>query len=155
VPEAAIALDELRGRLAAEFPEAFRSGSSLSILTIAHGMAHLRYAFRPKSLRPGGTISGTTMMILADATMYVAVLASIGWVPLAVTTNLSINFLKKPGPRALEAECRLLSSASALQSARSRSARKVTTSSRRTRLRPIRFLQVGGKIAPKSYYIVL
>ena len=40
--------------------------------------------------------------------MYVAVLASIGWVPLAVTTNLSINFLKKPGPRALDAECRLL-----------------------------------------------
>ncbi len=108
MPESAIAIDELKRRLAAEFPEAFHPESSLSIVQIAHGMAQLRYAFRPKSLRPGGTISGTTMMILADAAMYVAVLASIGWVPLAVTTNLSINFLKKPGPRALDAECRLL-----------------------------------------------
>jgi len=108
VPESAIAIDELKRRLAAEFPEAFHPESSLSIVQIAHGMAQLRYAFRPKSLRPGGTISGTTMMILADAAMYVAVLASIGWVSRAVTTNLSINFLKKPGPRALDAECRLL-----------------------------------------------
>ena len=36
------------------------------------------------------------MMALADFAMYVAMLASIGWVPLAVTTNLNINFLRKP-----------------------------------------------------------
>jgi uncharacterized protein (TIGR00369 family) len=108
VPDPVIPLDELRRRLAAEFPEAFHPESSLSIMRIAHGTAQLRYAFRPRSLRPGGTIAGTAMMTLADATMYVAVLASIGWVPLAVTTNLSINFLKKPGPRALQADCRLL-----------------------------------------------
>ena len=47
--------------------------------------------------------------VLIDAKgLIVGRLASIGWVPLAVTTNLSINFLKKPGPRALDAECRLL-----------------------------------------------
>jgi len=103
-----IALDELRRLLATEFPEAFHSGSSLSILRIGDGRAELRHAFRPQSLRPGGTISGATLMLLADAAMYVAVLASIGWVPLAVTTNLSIHFLKKPAPRALDAECRLL-----------------------------------------------
>ena len=40
--------------------------------------------------------------------MYVAVLASIGWEPLAVTTNLNINFLRKPGTRPLIAECRLI-----------------------------------------------
>jgi uncharacterized protein (TIGR00369 family) len=108
VLQPAITLEELRRLLAAEFPEAFHAGSSLSIVRIAYGSARLQHVFRPKSLRPGGTIAGTTMMILADATMYVAVLASIGWVPLAVTTNLSINFLKKPGPRALDAECRLL-----------------------------------------------
>ena len=50
------------------------------------------------ALRPGGTISGPTLMLLADVTMYVAVLASIGWVPLAVTTNLNINFLRKGAP---------------------------------------------------------
>jgi uncharacterized protein (TIGR00369 family) len=48
------------------------------------------------------------MMLLADVSVYVAVLASIGWTPLAVTTNLNINFLKKPAPGPLEAECRLL-----------------------------------------------
>jgi len=48
------------------------------------------------------------MMTLADLAMYVAVLASIGWEPLAVTTNLNINFLNKPPPAALIAECRLI-----------------------------------------------
>ena len=108
VPDPAISLEELQQRLETEFPEAFRPGGRLSIVRIAHGEAQLRYAFHPRSLRPGGTISGPTMMILADSAMYVAVLASIGWAPLAVTTNLSIHFLKKPGPRALDAQCRLL-----------------------------------------------
>jgi len=108
VREPAISLDELRQRLASEFPEGFHPESGLSVVAIGFGAARLRYAFRPESLRPGGTLSGTAMMLLADATMYVAVLASIGWVPLAVTTNLSINFLRKPAPGALEAECRLL-----------------------------------------------
>ena len=48
------------------------------------------------------------MMALADFAMYVAVLSAIGWVPLAVTTNLTINFLSKPAPRDLIAEARLI-----------------------------------------------
>ena len=48
------------------------------------------------------------MMALADFAMYVAVLASIGPVPLAVTTNLNINFLRKPAPRDLIGGGRLL-----------------------------------------------
>ena len=48
------------------------------------------------------------MMALADFTMYVAVLSAIGWVPLAVTTNLNINFLKKPGGAGSLAEARLI-----------------------------------------------
>jgi uncharacterized protein (TIGR00369 family) len=59
-------------------------------------------------LRPGGTISGPVMMAIADFTMYVAVLSAVGWVPLAVTTNLNINFLKKPAARDLLAEARLI-----------------------------------------------
>jgi acyl-coenzyme A thioesterase PaaI-like protein len=47
-------------------------------------------------------------MALADVAMYVAVLSAIGWVPLAVTTNLTINFLRKPAPRDLLAEARLI-----------------------------------------------
>jgi uncharacterized protein (TIGR00369 family) len=59
-------------------------------------------------LRPGGTISGPTMFALADVTAYLLVLAHIGEVALAVTTNLSINFLSKPPLGDLRAEGRLL-----------------------------------------------
>src|SRR6266436_7620649 len=68
----------------------------------------VRQAYREDSIRPGGTISGPTMMALADFAMYVAVLGAIGPVPLAVTINLNINFLRKPSARDLTAEARLL-----------------------------------------------
>ena len=68
----------------------------------------MRQAYQAQFIRPGGTISGPTMMALADFAMYVGVLASIGPVPLAVTINLNINFLRKPAARDLIAECRLL-----------------------------------------------
>lgn len=47
-------------------------------------------------LRPGGTVSGPTMFTLADCASYLIVLAHIGKVALAVTTNLNINFISKP-----------------------------------------------------------
>jgi uncharacterized protein (TIGR00369 family) len=106
--EPAITATELARLLAAEFPEMFNSDSGLAIMKVWHGGCQVRRGFSPSSLRPGGTISGATLMGLADFAMYVAVLASIGWVPLAVTTNLTMNFLRKPGPHALEAECRLI-----------------------------------------------
>lgn len=60
-------------------------------------------------IRPGGTISGPTMMALADLAMYVAILGEIGLVGMAVTTNMNINFLRKPsGGLNLRAECRLI-----------------------------------------------
>lgn len=60
-------------------------------------------------LRPGGTVSGPSMMALADNALYVATLGAIGIVPLAVTTNLNINFLRKPAAgRDLLAECKLV-----------------------------------------------
>jgi len=61
-----------------------------------------------RHLRPGGTVSGPTMMALADAAMYVAILGNLGKVALAVTTNLNINFYRKPGPGTLRAEARIL-----------------------------------------------
>jgi uncharacterized protein (TIGR00369 family) len=68
----------------------------------------VRLAYHERHLRPGGTISGPAMMALADLTLYVAILANIGPVGLAVTTNLAFNFLRKPGRSDLLAECRLL-----------------------------------------------
>jgi acyl-coenzyme A thioesterase PaaI-like protein len=75
-------------------------------------------------LRPGGTISGPTMMALADLALYVAILAQIGPVGLAVTTSLNYNFLRKPGQAALIGEAKLSSSASGWRSARSCCSRK-------------------------------
>ncbi len=105
---AALTAAELEKLLAAEFPEAFHAESGLEIIDIRHGGARVRLAAQPKTTRPGGTISGPTLMMLADVAMYVALLASIGWVPLAVTVNLNIHFLRKPRPGALVAECRLI-----------------------------------------------
>lgn len=68
----------------------------------------LRTVYDERFLRPGGTIAGPIMMGLADAAMYALVLSRIGPVELAVTTQLSINFLRKPLPGDVLAEARLL-----------------------------------------------
>lgn len=58
--------------------------------------ARVRVPIKEQHLRPGGTVSGPTMMTLADTATYLAILAEIGPVVLAVTTNLTINFMRKP-----------------------------------------------------------
>jgi uncharacterized protein (TIGR00369 family) len=60
--------------------------------------ARIRMPFEPWRLRPGGTISGPSLMALADTAMWVALLAMIGRVPLSVTSHLDIDFLRKPAP---------------------------------------------------------
>jgi uncharacterized protein (TIGR00369 family) len=59
-------------------------------------------------IRPGGTVSGPTLMALADGAAYCQVLAHIGPVALAVTSSLNITFLRKPQPVGVEAEARFL-----------------------------------------------
>lgn len=75
---------------------------------ISNAKVSARLPFDVSSLRPGGTISGPTMMALADIVVFVCVLARIGIVKDAVTTNLNANFLRKPGPSDLIAEGRLI-----------------------------------------------
>ena len=108
MPAAAMTVEELERFLAAEFPQGFHPESGLTIEAAWHGGCRVRQAYSPQFIRPGGTISGPTMMALADFAMYVAVLAAIGPVPLAVTINLNINFLRRPANRDLIAECRLM-----------------------------------------------
>ncbi len=103
-----LTVKELEHLLGAEFPHMFDAPGGYGIEEVWLGGSRVRKRFDPRSLRPGGTIAGTTMMTLADFAPYVAILASIGWVPLAVTTNLTINFLKKPAQRDLFAEAILL-----------------------------------------------
>ncbi len=72
----------------------------LLIARLRVGQAHLR---------PGGTVSGPSMFALADLAIYAAILSHIGPVALAVTTNASIDFMRKPeAGRDLIAHCRLL-----------------------------------------------
>ena len=106
--KSAMTVEELTRFLADEFPQVFHGASGLSIEQVWQGGGRVRQAYQAQFIRPGGTISGPTMMALADFAMYVGLLASIGPVPLAVTTNLNINFLRKPEARDLIAECRLL-----------------------------------------------
>ena len=106
--EPALSIGELENFLRTQFPQVFNSASGVSIEEIWYGGARVRQAYRQAFIRPGGTIMGPIMMALADFAMYVAVLASIGPVPLAVTTNLNINFLRKPGAADLLAEARLM-----------------------------------------------
>ena len=103
-----LSAEQVTELLAREFSQLVSLGSSSIIEDAWHGGSRVRRKFNPKSLRPGGTISGPTMMGLADFAMYVAVLTSVGPVPLAVTTNLNINFLRRPAQKDLIAECKLI-----------------------------------------------
>jgi uncharacterized protein (TIGR00369 family) len=101
-------VEELERFLAKEFPQAFHPQSGLHIEAVWEGGCRVRQAFQTGFIRPGGTISGPTMMALADFTFYVALLGTIGPESLAVTTNLNINFLRKPEQRDLVAKARML-----------------------------------------------
>ncbi|HUY16751.1 MAG TPA: PaaI family thioesterase [Acidimicrobiales bacterium] len=61
-----------------------------------------------RNSRPGGTLSGPTMMALADNSAWLIILAHIGPVLLAVTTSLHIDFLRKPEITDLMARARLI-----------------------------------------------
>jgi uncharacterized protein (TIGR00369 family) len=100
--------EELEAFLDREFPQIHLGGRTYSIEEIGPLFARLRMNYHERHIRPGGTLSGPSMMALADLALYVAILAQIGPVPLAVTTNLSFNFLRKPAQRDLIADCRIL-----------------------------------------------
>jgi uncharacterized protein (TIGR00369 family) len=86
----------------------FAQGLGAEIIELNPARTVLRMPYRDDFLRPGGTISGPMLMGLADLAMYAIVLAAIGRVELAVTTSLTINFLRKPPPADILAHARLL-----------------------------------------------
>jgi uncharacterized protein (TIGR00369 family) len=98
--------EELEAFLYSHFPDMAEPG--LRVEKIDERFARVRLLYHDRHLRPGGTISGPALMTLADTAMYIAVLAMIGPVALAVTTNLNINFLRKPAQADVIAEARLL-----------------------------------------------
>jgi len=97
--------DELHRFVEEHFPQA-QDFCQVSQLTDDSIELHLRY--REAYLRPGGTLSGPTLMGLADTAAYLLILSRIGPVALAVTTNLNINFVRKPSAEDIVATGRLL-----------------------------------------------
>ncbi|MGX7709260.1 PaaI family thioesterase [Methylobacterium sp. Gmos1] len=90
------------------FPQIHHGGPGPVVESVGPLTATMRLPYHERHLRPGGTLSGPAMMGLADVALYVAILAQIGPVALAVTTNLSFNFMRKPAKEDLLAEARLL-----------------------------------------------
>lgn len=83
--------EELQSFMSSEFPQA-----TITVEKVDEQEAWVRQPVDDSHLRPGATVSGPTMMAVADTAAYVTVLSHIGIVPLAVTSNLNINFLRKP-----------------------------------------------------------
>lgn len=95
---------ELSAFLVKEFPQ-----TKCTILAVGKQAATIRHTIGEAELRPGGTVAGPVMMAVADVALYVAILGEIGIVPLAVTTSLSFNFMRKPaGDRDIIGVCQLM-----------------------------------------------
>lgn len=95
---------EIAEFLAREFPQ-----TKCTVAQVGHMTATVRQEIGTAELRPGGTVSGPVLMAVADVALYVALLHEIGIVPLTVTTNLNINFMRKPRANAaILGVCKLL-----------------------------------------------
>ena len=81
---------------------------AMEVESVLPGSVTIRVPYRNEFIRPGGTISGPVLMAVADFAMYGVVLSLIGRVDPAVTTNLSINFLRRPPPGDVIARARIL-----------------------------------------------
>jgi acyl-coenzyme A thioesterase PaaI-like protein len=96
--------EEISAFIAREFPQ-----TRIVVEAVGDQRATISQVIEHADLRPGGTVSGPTLMAVADVALYVAVLGVIGIVPLTVTTSLTINFLRKPeAGRRIIGECQLM-----------------------------------------------
>ncbi len=84
-------LQQISDFMAESFPQ-----SKVSIEAVDADSATVRHRIGVEELRPGGTVAGPVLMAVADAALYVAIFGRLGIVPLAVTTSLTVNFLRKP-----------------------------------------------------------
>lgn len=97
---------ELMSFLDREFPQV---SGEFAIEEVGEMHIRTRLLVGERHLRPGGTLSGPSIFALADVSVYLGILAMIGPEGLAVTTNCSIDFMRKPMAGVdLIAECRLL-----------------------------------------------
>jgi acyl-coenzyme A thioesterase PaaI-like protein len=100
--------DDLNAFLEREYPELNAGGRAYAATAVGPGTAEVTLAAGAAHLRPGATVSGPTLMTLTDIACWLVILAHIGPTALTVTTHLSIDFLRKPGPGLLVGRARLL-----------------------------------------------
>ncbi len=100
-----MSVEELNEFLAGAFPGAPRA---YRVEHVDEAGITMRLPAEAGQIRPGGTLSGPTMMSLADGAAWLVTLSRIGPVALAVTSSLTISFLQKPQPADLVAHARLL-----------------------------------------------
>ena len=91
--EPVLSVAEVEDFLENEFPQV---AEDYFVEAVGPGTARIRMKPGDRHLRPGGTISGPTMFALADCAVYLAIIAHVGLEALAVTTNASIDFMRKP-----------------------------------------------------------
>jgi acyl-coenzyme A thioesterase PaaI-like protein len=106
MPPSRITADEFMQVLRAGMPSA--AEAPFEVVTLERGLAVLRFVPRPRDLRPGETVAGPVLFWFADLAMYAAVLSAIGNYPLAVTTDATVHFLRRPRASALIARASLL-----------------------------------------------
>ena len=104
--QSAISAEELEALIREGVPLVGNFG--VTVERVGAGTVRLRLPYKGDFVRPGGTVTGPVMFGLADVALYGAVLSLVGRIELAVTTSITINFLRKPPPVALTADCRIL-----------------------------------------------
>ena len=96
--------DDIINFMKTDFPQA-----KCTIEQVGNQSSVVKHPVGFDELRPGGTVSGPVLMAVADYALYVAILGELGIVALTVTTNLTINFMRKPSSeKAIIGECKLL-----------------------------------------------
>lgn len=100
--------DEINAYLKIVYPQLNDDYADYLAVDVAPGECTVRLNANERHLRPGYTVSGPCLFTLADIGGYVCVLSHIGREALAVTTSLTINFMRKAGPGPVDGHCRIL-----------------------------------------------
>jgi uncharacterized protein (TIGR00369 family) len=107
MPHPVMSLDDIVTFWDQHFPQV-RTGGDIDLVSVGPGEALVRLRPDERHLRPGGTVSGPSLFTLADVAAYAVLLAHVGPVPLMVTTNLTMNFLRRPGLAPLLCRCSIM-----------------------------------------------
>lgn len=101
-----MSVEEIEAFLGEQFPQSRSFGARLQ--SVSEGSVVVRMVAEERHLRPGGTVSGPSLFTLCDHAFFCLVLSAVGPVPLAVTTHLGIDFLRRPDPGPLVARAEML-----------------------------------------------